>query len=168
MLQKLCLILFILALPCACQLNYQERAIYIGESDNVCRYGDQCDRINLVISLDDSEVLNLNTGGHTMCYSWVLPLSSAIHPATIYGYIEPNEKHEIEFHEDTSIEEHYGTIFRIVQKTTINYATLYGKDYDCTIRGDGTVQHFGTQFKDHDPATFRIKCVSKGLTIEAE
>ena len=68
MLQKLCLILFILALPCACQLNYQERAIYIGEGDNVCRYGSASDMIDLLINLDDVEIMKDTADGFTTCY----------------------------------------------------------------------------------------------------
>ena len=33
MLQALCLTLLVLVLPCAGQLNYQERALYLGEGD---------------------------------------------------------------------------------------------------------------------------------------
>ena len=54
MIQKLCLILIVLVLPCAAQLNYQERALYLGEADNVCRYGEDSDRINLEIDIDGS------------------------------------------------------------------------------------------------------------------
>ena len=52
MLQALCLTLLILVLPCAAQLNYQERALYLGEGDNVCYYGEKSHRINLVIDID--------------------------------------------------------------------------------------------------------------------
>ena len=54
-----CLILIALTVPCSCQLNYQKRAIYYSEKDNVCKYGDQNDLINLVINLDDAEVLKV-------------------------------------------------------------------------------------------------------------
>ena len=32
--------------------NYQERAIYLGEKDNVCRFGDYTDRIYIEIEVD--------------------------------------------------------------------------------------------------------------------
>ena len=48
------LILMVLTLPCAAQLNYQERALYLGEGDNVCYYGENSDRINLEIDIDGS------------------------------------------------------------------------------------------------------------------
>ena len=69
MLSNICLAL-ILVLPCAAQLNYQERSLYLEETDNVCRFGDQCDRINLEINLDDAEILKTSVGGHTFCYEW--------------------------------------------------------------------------------------------------
>ena len=74
MIQKLCLILIVLVLPCAAQLNYQERALYLGEADNVCRYGEDSDRINLEIDIDGSEEVKASIPGATMCYEWVLPM----------------------------------------------------------------------------------------------
>ena len=168
MLQALCLILMVLTLPCAAQLNYQERAIYLGEGDNVCKYGSNSDMINLVVNLDDAEIVKDAVWGLTICYEWVLPYSSAISPADVYHYDEPYKDHEIEFQDETRYVQLYGVIIKIIQKTTINSAKFYGKDYDCTIRGDGTVQHFGIKFKDFEPATFYIKCTSKSLSGEAE
>ena len=54
MLQAPYLTLILLVLPCAAQLNYQERALYLGEADNVCYYGEKSDVINLVINIDGS------------------------------------------------------------------------------------------------------------------
>ena len=31
---------------------------------------------------------------------------------------------------------------------------------NCTIIGDGTVQHFGVNFEDHPPATVKVICQS--------
>jgi len=136
----------LVALPCAAQLNYQERAIYLGEDDNLCRCGDQYDRINLAINLDDSEVLNINAGGHTFCDPSTLPYSAAIMPAKIYHYVDPYKQHKIEFNEETRYVYLYGFVIKIIQKTVINSATFYGKNYDCTIRGDGKVQHYGVDY----------------------
>ena len=52
--QALCLTLILLVLPCAAQLNYQERALFLGEADNVCYYGENSDVIRLVIDIDGS------------------------------------------------------------------------------------------------------------------
>ena len=72
-----------------------------------------------------------------------MPYAWAIRPNDIYHYVDPYKGHEIEFHDETRYVLFYGSLLKIIQKTTINYAKFYGKDYDCTIRGDGTVQHFG-------------------------
>jgi hypothetical protein len=40
-----------------------------------------------------------------------------------------------------------------------NPATINGKSYNCTIFGDGTVQHFGTDFST-DPAEIYLRCLS--------
>ena len=83
----------VLTLPCVAQLNYQERAIYLGEGDNVCIYGSASDMINLVINLDDAEIVKDIACGLTGCYEWVLPFSSAIVPADVYHYVEPYKYH---------------------------------------------------------------------------
>lgn len=155
--QALFLILMLLALPCAAQPNYQERSLYLGEEDNVCIVGDQYDLINLVINVDDSEILKLTANGYTLCFDWVMPYYRALSPSD--GFIYVDDSHRIIFKEETTYLDHRGVIYNIVQKTTVTSAVLYGKNYDCTIRGDGKVQHFGIKFDEFDPATFQIMCV---------
>ena len=54
MLPAVFLTLMLLAVSCAAQLNYQERALFLGEADNVCYYGEKSDVIRLVIDIDAS------------------------------------------------------------------------------------------------------------------
>jgi hypothetical protein len=46
------IIILLLSISLASCMDYQRRAIYLGEKDNVCHYGQQSDKIRLQINLD--------------------------------------------------------------------------------------------------------------------
>ncbi len=75
------------------QPSYQERIIYYSEEDNVCRYGERSDRINLIININDQVKRKRVINGGTMCQSWVFRYANAIMPADTIYFLE----------EDTSI-----------------------------------------------------------------
>ena len=81
-----------------------------------------------------------------MCYEWVLPFAASLAPIPYFAYSDLEDHHKIQFNGEARYVRFYGVIVKVIQKATITSAKLYGKDYDCTIRGDGTVQHFGIQF----------------------
>lgn len=46
-----------------------------------------------------------------------------------------------------------GILLEIIQNSTIRNPTLFSEvPYNCTLYGDGSVQHFGNQFPEFDPA----------------
>ena len=128
-------------------------------------YGDQSDRFNLLINLDESEIIKTIARAGTLCYTWYIPNLIAIEPAQNYHYVDGYKGHLIEFQEESDYIP-YPFLVRIVQKTTVKSAKLYGKDCDCVIWGDGKIQHFGIDFKEYEPATIKIKCTSRTLTTE--
>lgn len=53
-----------------------------------------------------------------------------------------------------------GKISKITQRTTGRNRTIVNTHgyYTCKVIGDGTIQHFGTDFKDYKPANIYLKC----------
>ena len=149
--------------------NYQERAIYLDESDNVCHFGSQCDEINLVFNLDGAQTIKITAGGSTRCRQWVVRDATAIMPAKEWGFVSPEDHDDIGFQEETSYHHIFGVLHMIIQKSTVvNPAKIRGKLYNCVIFGDGKVQHFGVHFEDKPPATIYLKCDSLGLSEEPQ
>jgi hypothetical protein len=53
-----------------------------------------------------------------------------------------------------------GSLIAIIEKTTLLSVKLYGRtDYNCTILGDGKIQHWGVDFDDYPPVTIVLNCV---------
>ena len=47
--------------------NYQERAIYLSERDNVCRFSPGSDTINVVLNIDGKQTIKFSADGMTYC-----------------------------------------------------------------------------------------------------
>ena len=76
---------------------------------------------------------------------------------------DPVKGHRVYFSEETNYITYQGVLLEIDQKVTLETATLYGSsNYECHIVGDGTVQHWGVELKDYEPATITVNCVTQG------
>ena len=156
-------LLFLLAALIAAQPNYQERAIYIGKDDNPCVYSTKMDTVMIIVKLSDREIIRDYAWSSTGCIPDILVPEKAIRPSTFIHYISMTDDYKIYLDDAPRYESYQGLLFRIVERTTINWIRLNGKtDYNCVIIGDGKVQHWGIDFEDHDPATIVIECVEPG------
>lgn len=63
--------------------NYQERAIYLGEKDNVCRFGEISDRIFLRVNLDGVVTRTFNISGWTSCSDGYIRYAKQMTPMTV-------------------------------------------------------------------------------------
>lgn len=87
-------------------------------------------------------------------------------PSVQWGYIrnQTGQVTDIRFDDHTRNVTAFGILQKMVQKTTVqsNYPVKVRskKVKNCTIIGDGTVQHFGVNFEDHPPATVKVICQS--------
>ena len=165
-------VLLALAFLVTSQNSFQERAIYLSERDCVCHKG-QADKINLIFDIDGKRILKALASAHTQCIPGIARCENCMIPRPWWyfmGASESDEGHQVLFNEDTRYVYHSGKLFFIIQKTTIESAKLFWKDYNCTIQGDGTVQHWGVDFKEFDPATFYIYCtpIEKNSNIMRE
>ena len=71
--------------------------------------------------------------------------------------------HLVSFLEEPRYITYKGVLLKIIEKTTLGDVKVYGSsNYECHIVGDGTVQHWGIEFKDYEPATTTVKCVTQG------
>jgi hypothetical protein len=79
--KMLCFLVFIVF--ASGQPNYQERSIYYSESDNVCRFGESSDHVNLIINIDDKDRMKRTVRGETGCSQWSFRCADAISPSTM-------------------------------------------------------------------------------------
>ena len=88
-----------------------------------------------------------------------MPFSRALKPSPFFYYYAEEPTIEIKFWQETSRVVIFDRTIEVVQKTTVeNPISIDGKKYDCTIYGDGTVQHFGIEFPKFLPATIYMEC----------
>lgn len=157
------LTLFLLACLINTQPNYQQRAIYYSEQDNVCRFGERSDQVNLIINLNDRETLRRTVRGNTGCDQWTLRYANAISPSP-YLYLLNNDE-KMNFHQEAIRKYSFGVLSHLIQNVTMeNPATMNGVQYNCTILGDGTLQHFGIDL-GYDPAEIYVRCLSKTTSV---
>ena len=125
--------------------NYQERAIYLGEKDNVCRFGEVSDSVYLRVNLDGMVTRTFNISGATSCSDGYFRYAKQITPMT--GWLHCSRgcvDEEIYFSDTTKRVFYGGELFKMIQKTVVvNPVKIGGLLYDCTILGDGNIQHFG-------------------------
>lgn len=162
---KLITILSLLLLANA-QPNYQERNVYYNESENSCRHGDYGDKINLIINLDDQERIKREVDGGTWCNpNPIIPTRYASCIITSdKAYLIEGEGRDIvtdlRLNQAATKKYTFGLLSQLIIKATpANPSKINNKNYDCTIFGDGTIQHFGTYLAT-DPAEIYMRCVS--------
>jgi hypothetical protein len=132
------------------QDNFQQRAIYYSEADNVCHFGEYSDLIRLTVNIDGVETKNMVAYGGTHCDQWILTDAARIQPPSYWlAASEDFKQYYLKFDDETKRVYKFGVLFAIIQKSVMRSpAILNNAPHDCTILGDGTIQHFGINFKD--------------------
>ena len=75
-------ILFTLLSLTLAQIDYQERAIFLSEDDNPCKYGSgSLDRVNYIIYVPGKETIKQTVFSTTTCEQECLVPSQAIDPS---------------------------------------------------------------------------------------
>ena len=83
----------------------------------------------------------------------------AIKPSTFVRLYTPDLGINIKFKDEPRYVYHQGLLLMIIERSTVESVDLYGRtDYNCTIIGDGEVQHWGVIFEDYEPATINVRC----------
>jgi hypothetical protein len=86
-LKILCSLVFIVL--ASGQPNYQERNVYYSEGDNVCRYTESSDKVNLIINIDDKDRVKKTIRGGTWCANYYFaPYANMITTTTMMYQID--------------------------------------------------------------------------------
>lgn len=98
----------------------------------------------------------------TGCSNWYITYAQQITTMDYWTYITHVGKfytNYFRFNEDSRRVYKEGILTGIIEKVTIiNPTVMDGEEYDCTILGDGTIQHFGEIFPQYKPATIYMTC----------
>ena len=81
-----CIILAIFTASCDLQ-NFQDRAIYLGENDNVCRESGSPDKIRIIANLDGGETKEMVGDGLTICHKGYIRYADAISTIDSWSYL---------------------------------------------------------------------------------
>lgn len=143
------------------QPNYQERNVYYSEADNSCRYGDHGDKINLIINLDDKERIKKEIDGGTWCnLNPFFPTRYASCIITSERAYLLEDDTDLRLNQVATKKYTFGLLSQLIIKTTpSNFSKINNKEYNCTIFGDGIIQHYGN-YLDSDPAEIYMRCLS--------
>ena len=137
--------------------------------------GDQFqDEVKIVLNIPGKEPYEKVQKSMTFCNPGVVVPSLAIKPSTYVRLYTPDLGINIKFKDEPSYVYHQGLLLMIIERSTVESVDLYGRtDYNCTIIGDGKVQHWGVIFEEYEPATINVRCVlpneeTKNLKTESE
>lgn len=117
--------------------------------------------IYLDFNLDDGfKFKTFDVWAKTGCRQWYISGKDRIVPMSYWTYID-HPLHYISFNDETTREGLFGDLLLIYQTTTvINPVQIDGENYNCTILGDGVLQHFGRGFPKQNPARISLACKS--------
>ena len=100
--------------------NFQQRGIYYGEDDNVCRWSPYPDYLYLNINLDGQDLTQRKANAGTFCAVWTWgPYRNKITPRTSWQYADLYLPVVITFKEETHYTRHLTVATKIVQETTV-------------------------------------------------
>lgn len=143
--QMLLLLILCIFLSNAQLNNYQERNLYYSETDNACREApDQVsDYVNLIFNLDDKDRLKKTIYGETGCGKVVIRYADSIYPNQGMYYVEGETY--VTFRQESRRQYTKGLLTGLIQNVTITTdAKIQGRQYKCSILGDGSIHHFGS------------------------
>lgn len=106
--------------------------------------------------------------GGTHCSDLPLRYAEKLYPSSWMYVIEYDIETEVNFDQVPTRKYTFGLLSSLVQKVTVKNPTkIHGKEYTCTIMGDGTVQHFGSG-NGRPPAEIYLRCVLNTPDEESE
>jgi hypothetical protein len=123
--------------------NFHRRRLYYSHKDNVCQYGTGFDQIELFITADGVLAKQAVVKSGLFCRVWAWTDAQRVAPSPKWSYFVKGSTF-FRFEEEAV----YGGLsifvsFIDVKTTLLSPATLDGKEYECTIVGDGKIHHFG-------------------------
>lgn len=99
------------------------------------------------------------------CSGWFIFCADAVYPyeyAAIHELQGDNIVTRIEFSQEAIYTKIFGITEHIKYKVTVkNPVMIRDVNYTCTILGDGTVHHWGIDFKEYPPAEIYMRCLSQ-------
>ena len=163
----LLLYLSFLCFLAVCQPSYQERAIYLGPSGNVCHFDAVFeDQLYLVYSIDGSPSQRIKTWGYTSCGNKGFTDASRISASNAFVYRDKEMGDEIRVMQEEKRNYAYSVLISIVLKANeVNGCVISNKPCSCRILGDGQVHHFGVN-STHPPATVYLNCTYIDTSIK--
>ena len=106
--------------------------------------------------------------GETYCSDLPLRYAERLRPGSWFYVTEYGIDTDINFDQVPTRKYSSGLLSSLVQKVTVkNPVQIYGKEHNCTIMGDGSVQHFGSG-NGRPPAEIYLRCLLNTQNEEKE
>ena len=95
------ILLLALALLSLAQSNYQERAIYLSETDNPCRAISHKEKVNLEIHVSGKPSIMTVVDSTTVCDPEIVVPEKAIWPSNFIDFGDSNQGHHVYLNEES-------------------------------------------------------------------
>jgi hypothetical protein len=139
--------------------NFQQRRLYYNEKDNVCSFGTGFDQAELFITIDGALVRQTVVKSGLFCRVWAWTNADRVAPSPKWSYFTQDAT--FKFDEETVYHRIGAFVLFIDVRTTLRSPAVFaGKEYDCTIVGDGKIYHFGAEDIEFPPPQMQISCTS--------